>query len=314
MYINTVNHVGQQRLPINGTIDALPLTVTFSTITPDRWEWLLKLEHTYSMQESWMGGEDMEQIKQMFLEVDPVLLYATAAVSAVHLLFDFLAFKNDVTFWRDAETLRGLSARTVFFNVFCQAVILLHLLDNETSILVLLSVGFGLLIELWKITRVWKIQGRIQTRDELDTEKYDTKATQYLMYGFAPIIVGYALYSLIFDLHAGWYSWALNSLVAVVYTLGFIRMTPQLFINYKLKTVAAMPWRSFGYKALNTFIDDLFAFIIKMPTMHRLSCFRDDIVFLIFLYQRWIYPTDHSRVNEFGQTGDAQDKKTKKSN
>ena len=51
------------------------------------------------------------------------------------------------------------------------------------------------------------------------------------------------------------------------------------------------------YRALNTFIDDLFAFIIKMPTAHRLSCFRDDIVFFIFLYQRWIYPVDMSRVS-----------------
>jgi hypothetical protein len=30
-----------------------------------------------------------------------------------------------------------------------------------------------------------------------------------------------------------------------------------------------------SYKFLNTIIDDLFAFIIKMPTMHRLACFRD---------------------------------------
>lgn len=55
------------------------------------------------------------------------------------------------------------------------------------------------------------------------------------------------------------------------------------------------------YKSLNTFIDDLFAFIIKMPTMHRLSCFRDDVIFLIYLYQRWIYPVDKKRINEFGQ-------------
>ena len=27
------------------------------------------------------------------------------------------------------------------------------------------------------------------------------------------------------------------------------------------------------------------AFVIKMPTMHRLSCFRDDIIFFIMLYQ-----------------------------
>ena len=54
-------------------------------------------------------------------------------------------------------------------------------------------------------------------------------------------------------------------------------MTPQLFINYKLKSVAHMPWRAMVYKFLNTFIDDLFAFIIKMPTMHRISVFRDGV-------------------------------------
>lgn len=72
-------------------------------------------------------------------------------------------------------------------------------------------------------------------------------------------------------------------------TFGFIMMTPQLFINYKLKSVAHLPWRMMTYKALNTFIDDIFAFVIKMPTMYRLGCFRDDIVFFIFLYQKYIY-------------------------
>ena len=55
----------------------------------------------------------------------------------------------------------------------------------------------------------------------------------------------------------------LGSIVGCVYTFGFIMMTPQLFINYKLKSTAHMPWKTFMYKALNTFVDDLFAFIIK---------------------------------------------------
>lgn len=40
-----------------------------------------------------------------------------------------------------------------------------------------------------------------------------------------------------------------------------------------------------------------------MPTMYRLGCFRDDIVFLVYVYQRWIYRVDPTRVNEFGTTG-----------
>lgn len=58
------------------------------------------------------------------------------------------------------------------------------------------------------------------------------------------------------------------------------------------------------YKALNTFVDDLFAFVITMPTMHRLSCLRDDVVFLVYLYQRYQYGVDKKRANEFGQVED----------
>lgn len=56
--------------------------------------------------------------------------------------------------------------------------------------------------------------------------------------------------------------------------------------------------------------DDLFAFIIKMPTMHRMSCFRDDIVFAVFLYQRYVYKVDMKRVNEFGHRGENEGGKT----
>jgi hypothetical protein len=43
------------------------------------------------------------------------------------------------------------------------------------------------------------------------------------------------------------------------------------------------------------------AFIIKMPLMHRLACLRDDVIFLIFCYQKYKYKTDFTRVNEYGQ-------------
>lgn len=89
-------------------------------------------------------------------------------------------------------------------------------------------------------------------------------------------------------------------------------------LNQQLKSVAHLPWKAFMYKvrpgsclsgitgthryssrvfsqAFNTFIDDVFAFIITMPTSHRLACFRDDVVFLIYLYQRW-YTHTHAHT------------------
>ena len=46
--------------------------------------------------------------------------------------------------------------------------------------------------------------------------------------------------------------------MSVVYAVGFMQMTPQLFLNYKYKSVDHLPWNALIYKAMNTFIDDLF--------------------------------------------------------
>merc|ERR1712232_724822 len=95
------------------------------------------------------------------------------------------------------------------------------------------------------------------------------------------------------------------------YALGFVLMTPQLFLNYRLKSVSHLPWRVLVYKSLNTFIDDLFSFIIRMPMMARISCFRDDIVFFIYLYQRWLFPVDTSRPVEGGGPAEIEVPETK---
>jgi len=72
-----------------------------------------------------------------------------------------------------------------------------------------------------------------------------------------------------------------------------------------------MPGRAMMYKVLNTFIDDLFAFTIKMPFLHRLATLRDDVIFFVYLYQAWAYKVDPTRVNEFGQGGEEEEVESK---
>jgi hypothetical protein len=156
------------------------------------------------------------------------------------------------------------------------------------------------------VWQFWK-RYRIRNVDSYDarTRDFDQQAMRYLFFIMAPCLVAYSIYSAVYDVHKGWYSFLIRTQVRFIYWSGFIMMTPQIFINYKLKTVGQLPWKAFIYKALNTFIDDLFAFVIKMPTMHRIAVFRDDLVFLILLYQRWIYPVDTTRSD--GDDGAAAD-------
>lgn len=311
---------GEHLIELNDTVKVLNLTLSYSPLSLLKWQFMLQMEQSFKMQES-MGTSvegESDEFKRMLIETNPYLLGLTFVVTLLHTVFDFLAFKNDITFWKNRKSVEGISVRTMFVNFVCQVIIFLYLLDNDTSWVILISSGVGLLIEMWKIQKAvivtWDRSKWIpltftdrETYTVSRTKEYDMVAMQYLSYVAYPLIVGYAIYSLIYNTHKSWYSWVLSSLTGCVYTFGFIMMCPQLFINYKLKSVAHLPWKTFMYKALNTFIDDLFAFIIKMPTLHRLSCFRDDIIFLIYLYQRWIYPTDYKRVNEFGQGGEDED-------
>ena len=56
----------------------------------------------------------------------------------------------------------------------------------------------------------------------------------YLGYVLYPLMVIYTVYSLYYNQHKGWYSFILNTAVGGIYVYGFILMTPQLYINYKL--------------------------------------------------------------------------------
>lgn len=325
VYLNDYWNLLRDYQPINETVKTVHLSLTYQPISMMKFQ----LYAAQRMRKSWSGmlgadtienEDEQDYIKQALLETSPILLGLTIVVSIAHSVFEFLAFKNDIQFWRDRKSLEGLSVRSVFFNLFQSLVVLLYVLDNDTNTLIKISIGIGLIIDLWKIPKVVdikldktnKILGiipRIKLDDkgsyvESSTKEYDLLAYKYLSWIVFPLFVMYAIYSLIYLEHKGWYSFILNMTYGFLLAFGFIMMTPQLFINYKLKSVAHLPWRMLSYKFLNTFIDDIFAFVIKMPWMYRLGCFRDDIIFIIYLYQRWIYRVDPKRVNEFGISGE----------
>ena len=287
----------------------MPLRIELSRTGSWKVMWLGQLEQALVQQKDLgFSARDIDDAKSIFLDTHPVVLGVTVVVSTLHIIFDILATKNDVSFWRSRNgDLRGISASTVLFNAVAHLVVLLYLYDNETSQLVLLPALLGCLVDWWKVTKSFKfvrngwrisIERRVseENNQEQITAESDKKAYGILLYFLIPVVIAFSCYRLIYVPQKSWYSWVLGSLTSLLYALGFVMMTPQLFINYKLKTVAHLPWRALVYRSLNTFIDDLFAFIIKMPMMHRISCFRDDIVFFIYLYQRFIYPVDETRV------------------
>lgn len=331
LWLNDYWNLNRDYQPINSTTPLLNLTLTFQPLSMFKWQMYSAqtMRNRFNMLSGLMGEEeedqDQDSVKEAFLETNIYLLVCTFVISIVHSVFEFLAFKNDIQFWKERKTTEGLSVRTVFFNVFQNVIVVLYVFDNDTNPVIKISCFVGLAIECWKVTKVSdcsfdfenKVLGVIprlvinekKEYDASGTKEFDRMAFKYLGMAFFPLAICYCIYSVIYNEHKGWYSFVLGSCYGFLLTFGFIMMTPQLFINYKLKSVAHLPWRMMTYKALNTFIDDIFAFVIKMPTMYRIGCFRDDVVFFIFLYQRYIYKMDPTRVNEFGVSAEMLEKK-----
>lgn len=324
LYIDQLGVIYRYLKPVNKSSSEMKLKINYSPISLGKLRIWSSVHHSLkSMKNLGFSDKDLDDIRGIFTDTNLFLLALTFGITVLHLLFDFLAFKNDINYWKSRDSMVGLSIRTVIWRCVSTLIIFLYLMDEKTSLLVLIPAGIGLLIEVWKVTKAFKvnikwengswpsIQLGQRTSKEKETEEFDSQAMQYISYVLYPLVIAVAVYSLLYQPQKSWYSWIVRSLVNGVYVFGFLFMLPQLFVNYKLKSVAHLPWRAFMYKAFNTFIDDVFAFIIVMPTAHRLACFRDDVVFVIYLYQRWLYPVDMKRVNEFGVSYEDQEKEDK---
>ncbi|XP_055346742.1 lipid scramblase CLPTM1L-like [Paramacrobiotus metropolitanus] len=325
LYLDTLSAKKDEFIPVRSA--AANLTVEYNPISVGKIRIITmiagSLEHlkSFGLQES-----DLEDVIAIFTETNFYILAFTIAVTVLHLVFDFLAFKNDINFWRKRDTVVGMSGRTILWRAFSQIIVFLYLLEEKSSLLISIPAGVACFIEMWKVLKLWKFAGferngwrirmvfRSATAAERSCDDIDAVFVKKLSYLLLPLCIGGAIYSLYYVPHKSWYSWTIQSAVNGVYAFGFLFMIPQLYLNYRLKSVAHLPWKVFSYKALNTFIDDLFAFIVKMPLAHRLACFRDDIIFVFYLAQWWMYPVDKSRANEFGQSFAEEEAETAKQN
>lgn len=328
-----------QLVLLNDTVTTLPIRFDLNNLRAWQFHLMASIDasskqqaHQAAFAGPMQGGSDgseIELVKEVLFDSNPYLLGITVIVSIAHIFLEMMAFGSDIAHYRKKKDNVGISVRSILANVFMQAVIFLYLLDNtqNTSWMILGSQGVGILIEFWKITTVVDVKfgpsppgsilpytitfedkGKL-TETEEKTKEYDEIAFRYMYMAGVPLLLAYAAYSLVYESHKSWYSYVITTLVGSVYAYGFLLMVPSLYINYRLKSVAHMAGKAMMYKFINTFIDDLFAFTIKMPFLHRLATFRDDIIFFIYIYQRYAYKVDPTRVNEFGQGGEDEPEK-----
>merc|ERR1712113_1291251 len=132
--------------------------------------------------------------RDLFANTNAYLLAMTLLVSFLHMIFEFLAFKNDVQFWNACDpSMLGkyISVQSILIGIFMQIILLAYLWDESANVLVLITSIGQILVDAWKVQRamemrvVW-IFGKIPfiwwfsrvVKDKADD--YDTVAMKYL--------------------------------------------------------------------------------------------------------------------------------------
>ena len=139
IYVNELTTMKSHWVAINASKPlpggGLPLTISYTPLPTRRFQWMVNLQHSFKMNEETLGisEKESEDLRGMFVHTNPLLLYTTVAVSAVHLLFDVLAFKNDVSFWSSVDSMEGLSSRTLLLNQGMEFIILLYLFEEVNA-------------------------------------------------------------------------------------------------------------------------------------------------------------------------------------
>ena len=89
----------------------------------------------------------------MLLDTNIYLVITTFVVSVLHMIFEFLAFKNDIQFWnskKDGKNLEGLSIRSVMTSIIQSVIVFLYVLDNDANKMIIFNIFVGMLIDFWK--------------------------------------------------------------------------------------------------------------------------------------------------------------------
>jgi hypothetical protein len=167
-------------------------------------------------------------------------------ISFLHVWLSFLAFKNDVGFYVGRKDMSGISASSLLTSFVSSVVIFLYLHDSGgTSSVVLLTVFGEIMVDGWKLKKILRpslapsfpfvrVYDPAKTSEgESRTASYDAIASKNLWLALLPLLVGCGAYSLQHNEYRSWYSFLVSHASNMVYALGFVRLCPQIYINYR---------------------------------------------------------------------------------
>ena len=222
-------------------------------------------------------------------------------VNILHSLFTCLELVEDVRYHNKLKKLDGINSKEALFALAFQVSASVYYRFESINFYYQILNYVSIAMSLWKLRKIYSVifssvfpfvhlENKIPYVDS-ESKRYENEAISlFSKWLFLPLSLGYFgyCYYYYFD-KISFVHFIFKFVFYLFVVFGFILMTPQIYINYKLKSVENMPKLLFVYKFLDTIIDDLMVFALETPILKKISVFRDDIIFGILIVQMFIY-------------------------
>ena len=311
--------LNSELLPINKTeMFNFTINLNYGYIRSYFFNQMLNIEINNKVMSSYGIDGVQDMLVELLKNNSIPYLILLMTVNILHTIFSGFGFKEDISYYNNLEKLDGVYTKYIFLNIFSVFISFLYNIVQGANFLVIFEVFVGFIIEIWKLKMIYNISFNkffpfihfdYKIKYEIkEAESYqDFAVSMMIKFLLIPIGIIYLIYRLYYYKSSSIFMFIIEYIFFLLNIFGFILLTPQIYLNYKLQSVEHLPLKAFIFKFLNTIIDDLFAFAVKTPTLYRIFCFKDDVIFVIYLYQMWIYR--HNKRSEMNKIDDEKKKK-----
>ncbi|KAI8640032.1 cleft lip and palate transmembrane protein 1-domain-containing protein [Parasitella parasitica] len=324
IFPNDFWHIKKDAFPINDTADALPLTVNLETINVWKFNVYAVLASNRLLENEKQVNSEM--LGENFSVVDQSFMFTITLITCLmHVVFEFLAFKNDIWFYKAKTNRIGISVTSMMIHIAIQVILFTYMMDFSNNAIRGCMQLIHLCVDVWKLNHVWlheyewvieqgsncrftvkivrtaaKVKFKRVEQGEMRTQQLDVVALKCLGLIALPTFIAYNAYHYYYHYNMLLYhqleNMCMEEWTKKVIINGFVNFLsifgpamvigPQVYINYKMKSVNNLSLNTMIYKTINIVVDDAFVFMIHMPTMRRISYVKKNIVYVIFLLQK----------------------------
>ncbi|CXI42194.1 conserved Plasmodium protein, unknown function [Plasmodium berghei] len=219
-------------------------------------------------------------------------------------IINIIVFLYDIKSWNILISLYLSFTDTILLKIICSVFILLYLnnnYENNNSKIIMIFYLIDIVICLWNFIRNYEIKLLQDYPYIIINENYIIKR-KYNVFNSIEIIIKkkiqsiiiliiplFFIYNILYKKYDSFYLFFILTIGECSYIINFMLMCQNIIANYLTKTVPNLPLIYIVPLFLNVITDDIFALLLRIPTIHKFNAFADDFIFFVFCVQLCLY-------------------------